>query len=284
MPRQYGARLGRDGLRALDPRAHGPLVAEGAGRRREAASSARSVIAEAHGLGPELCSRWLRTLSVVCDDLGEAQKRHRGGGEGQDVGAPLRGQMHPETVAAAAGLVHTMRLALHPVVPELRELAAIWPTMSEAERKVQIEVVKRFIQRRNDLSPAEVEMLDKITAEPQGVQAVLPPPEPKADTTELAKVMAELDALVGLREVKAEFKRLASVLQVEEMRRAAKLDGRARAPTTSSFSARPAPARRRSRGCSGGSSSRSACSRKGRWSRSIAAASSPATSARPRSR
>jgi len=58
---------------------------------------------------------------------------------------------------------------------------------------------------------------------------VLPPPEAKADKAELAKVMAELDALVGLREVKAEVRRLASVLQVEEMRRAAGLAVAARA-------------------------------------------------------
>src|SRR6185503_11937493 len=100
---------------------------------------------------------------------------------------PLRGQMHPETIAASAGLVRTMRLALHPVIPELRELAAIWPTLSEAERKVQIEVVKRFAFRRKDLSPADVERLGKVTIEPNGVAAALPPPEPKADKTELAK-------------------------------------------------------------------------------------------------
>jgi hypothetical protein len=116
-----------------------------------------------------------------------------------------------------------MRLALHPVVPELRALAPIWPTMTEGERKVQLEVIKRFIQRRNDLSSTEVELLDRISIEPQSIQKVLPAPEVKADKDELAKVIAELDELVGLREVKAEFRRLASVLQVEEMRRAAGL-------------------------------------------------------------
>jgi Cdc6-like AAA superfamily ATPase len=186
-------------------------------------------LAETHGLGPEICARWLRTLSVVCDDLGEAQRAIDAAEKAHALSAPLRGRMHPETIASAAGLVHAMRLALHPVVPELRGLATIWPSMSEAERKVQIEVVKRFIQRRRDLSPAEIDRLAKITVEPQGVQMVLPPPEAKADKAELAKVMAELDALVGLRAVKAEFRRLASVLQVEEMRRAAGLTVAARA-------------------------------------------------------
>ena len=180
-------------------------------------------LAEAHCLAADVCSCLLRTLSVVCDDLGEAQRAIEAAEKAKTVATRLRGRVHSDAVAAATGLVHTMRLALHPVVPELRALSTIWPTMTEGERKVQLEVVKRFIQRRNDLSPAEVEMLDKVTAEPQAVQKVLPPPEVKADTTELAKVMAELDALVGLRECKAEFKRLASVLQVEEMRRAAGL-------------------------------------------------------------
>ena len=87
-------------------------------------------IAATKGLGPELSSRWLRTLCVVWDDLGEAQNAIDAAEKAHALSAPLRGQMHPETIAAAAGLVRTMRLALHPVLPELRELAAIWPTMS----------------------------------------------------------------------------------------------------------------------------------------------------------
>jgi hypothetical protein len=167
-------------------------------------------LAEAHGLAADVCSRWLRTLSVVCDDLNEAQRAIEAAEKARDVSTRLRGKVHADAVAAASGLVHVMRLALHPVVPELRALAPIWPTMTEGERKVQLEVIKRFIQRRNDLSAAECEMLDKITIEPQGVQKVLPPPEVKADKDELAKVIAELDTLVGLREVKGEFRRLAS--------------------------------------------------------------------------
>src|SRR5688572_24819734 len=151
------------------------------------------VISESQGLGPELSSRWLRTLCVVWDDLGEAHKAIAAAEKAHALSAPLRGQMHPETIAAAAGLVRTMRLAIHPVGPELRELAGIWPTLSEAERKVQIEVLKRFVHRRKDLSPEDIERINKITIEPQGVAAVLPPPEPKADKAELAKVMAELD-------------------------------------------------------------------------------------------
>ena len=180
-------------------------------------------LAEANGLGPDIVSRWLRTLSVVCDDLNEAQRAIDAAEKARTASAKMRGKVHSDSVAAAAGLVHTMRLALHPVVPELRALAPIWPTMTEGERKVQLEVIKRFIQRRNDLSNADVEVLDRLSIEPQSIQKVLPAPEAKADKDELAKVMAELDALVGLREAKAEFKRLASVLQVEEMRRAAGL-------------------------------------------------------------
>ncbi|HTN27510.1 MAG TPA: AAA family ATPase, partial [Burkholderiales bacterium] len=180
-------------------------------------------LAEAHGLGADIVSRWLRTLSVLCDDLGEAQRAIDAAEKARTVSTRMRGKVHSDSVAAAAGLVPTMRLALHPIVPELRALAPIWPTMTEGERKVQLEVIKRFIQRRNDLSAAECEMLDKITIEPASIQKVLPPPEARSDKEELAKVIAELDALVGLREVKAEFRRLASVLQVEEMRRAAGL-------------------------------------------------------------
>jgi stage V sporulation protein K len=180
-------------------------------------------LAEAHGLGADIVSRWLRTLSVLCDDLGEAQRAIDAAEKARTVSTRMRGKVHSDSVAAATGLVPTMRLALHPIVPELRALAPIWPTMTEGERKVQLEVIKRFIQRRNDLSAAECEMLDKITIEPASIQKVLPPPEARSDKQELAKVIAELDALVGLREVKAEFRRLASVLQVEEMRRAAGL-------------------------------------------------------------
>jgi stage V sporulation protein K len=180
-------------------------------------------LAEAHGLGADIVSRWLRTLSVLCDDLGEAQRAIDAAEKARSVSTRMRGKVHSDSVAAATGLVPTMRLALHPIVPELRALAPIWPTMTEGERKVQLEVIKRFIQRRNDLSAAECEMLDKITLEPASIQKVLPPPEARSDKQELAKVIAELDSLVGMREVKAEFKRLASVLQVEEMRRAAGL-------------------------------------------------------------
>ena len=186
-------------------------------------------LAEANGLGPDIVSRWLRTLSVVCDDLNEAQRAIDAAERARTVATKMRGKVHSDAVAAAAGLVHTMRLALHPVVPELRALAPIWPTMTEGERKVQLEVIKRFIQRRNDLSSADVDVLDRLSIEPQSLQKVLPPPEVKADKEELAKVIAELDSLVGMREVKAEFKRLASVLQVEEMRRGAGLKVASRA-------------------------------------------------------
>jgi Cdc6-like AAA superfamily ATPase len=180
-------------------------------------------IAEESNLGPDICSRWARTLSVVWDDLGEAQRAIDAAEKARAVSAPMRGKMTPEAIAASAGLAHTMRLALHPVVPELRALAEIWPSMTESERKVQIEVVKRFIERRRDLSADDIERLKNVTVDPDGVHKVLPPPEPKADPGELAKVLTELDALVGLPAVKAEFRRLASVLQVEEMRRAAGL-------------------------------------------------------------
>ena len=180
-------------------------------------------LAEKHELGPDLCTRWLRTLCYLRDDLGHAEKAVATAQRAQTLAAPIRGQMHPETLAGIHGLVHTMRVGLHPVEPELRALAAFWPSMSEGTRKVQLEVLQRFPQRRKDLSPKDIEWLGKLTAEAGGVQAALPPPDPQADPAELAKVLAELDALIGLREVKAEFHRLASVLQVEEMRRAAKL-------------------------------------------------------------
>ena len=148
-------------------------------------------LAEANGLGPDIVSRWLRTLSVVCDDLNEAQRAIEAAEKARTVSTKMRGKVHSDSVAAAAGLVHTMRLALHPVVPELRALAPIWPTMTEGERKVQLEVIKRFIQRRNDLSSAEVEILDRLSIEPQSILKTLPPPEAKADKEELAKVLAE---------------------------------------------------------------------------------------------
>jgi Cdc6-like AAA superfamily ATPase len=180
-------------------------------------------IAEKHQLGADVATRWLRTLCYVRDDLAQPEKAIATAEKAQVIAEPIRGQLHPETVAGIHGLVHTMRIGIHPVLPELRALATFWPSMSEGTRKVQLEVLQRFPRRRKDLSPRETEWLGKVTAEAQGVAAVLPPPEPKADAAELKKVLAELDALIGLREVKAEFHRLASVLQVEEMRRAAKL-------------------------------------------------------------
>lgn len=176
-------------------------------------------LAETHALAPEIRVRWLRNLSFVRDDLGQAQPAIAAA----EKANALTARLSAEVIANTAGLVHTMRIAIHPVLPELRELAKIWPSMGEGWRKSELQVLQRFIQRRKDLSPAEIECLKKITVEPQGVQAVLPPPEAKADPAELAKVLAELDTLIGLREAKAEFHKLASVLQVEEMRRAAKL-------------------------------------------------------------
>lgn len=180
-------------------------------------------IAESEGVAPEQRSTWCRTLSVVYDDLAQAQKAIDSAEKAHALITPLAGRVHPQTLAATGGLFRTMRCGVHPIVPELRELATIWPSMNEPERKVQLVVLQRFVHRRKDLSKADAERLQKITAEPQSIQAVLPPPEPKADKTELAAVLAELGALVGLREVKAEVNRLSAVLQVEEMRRAAGL-------------------------------------------------------------
>jgi tetratricopeptide (TPR) repeat protein len=176
-------------------------------------------LAEKHGLDADIRVRWLRNLSFTRDDLGQAQPAIAAA----EKALGLCGGLHHEVIANTTGLVHTMRVAVHSVPTELRELAKIWPSMTQGWRESEIAVLKRFALRRKDLSQEEIGWLKKITAEPKGVEAVLPPPEAKADLAELAKVLAELDSLVGLREVKAEFKRLASVLQVEEMRRAAKL-------------------------------------------------------------
>ena len=186
-------------------------------------------LAELHGFAPELRARWNRTLCVTCDDIGAAQRALDAALRANEISQGLRGSMDPGTIATAEALVHTMRAGLFAVVPELRELASIWPKLSEVERKLQLESLQRFAQRRTDLPPEEVELLGKLTAEPQGIAGVLPPPEPKADAAELAKVLAELDALVGLRDVKAELHRLTAMLQVEEMRRAAGLPVGARA-------------------------------------------------------
>jgi Cdc6-like AAA superfamily ATPase len=189
-------------------------------------------LAETHGLSAEICAPWIRLLSYIWADVGEAQRAIDAAEKAHTLAVSLRGRINPESIASYAALVYTMRIALHPLLPELRKLATVWSQVLEAERKVQLEVLKRYIQRRRDLTPDEVERIEKITADPQGVQKVLPPPEAKSDKAELAKVMAELDALVGLREVKAEVKRLAAVLQVEEMRRAA---GLAVAPRANHF-------------------------------------------------
>jgi SpoVK/Ycf46/Vps4 family AAA+-type ATPase len=180
-------------------------------------------LAESHGLNAEIQAPWIRLLSYVWADLGEAQPAIDAAEKAHGLAVSLHGRLNPESIASYAGLLHVMRIALHPVVPELRKLATIWPGITEDTRKVQLEVLKRYIQRRRDLTPDEIDMLTKITFDAKGVQMVLPPPEATADPAELAKVLAELDALVGLHAVKSEFRRLASVLQVEEMRKAAGL-------------------------------------------------------------
>jgi len=50
-------------------------------------------LAEAHGLGPDIVSRWLRTLSVVCDDLNEAQRAIDAAEKARTVSTRMRGRL-----------------------------------------------------------------------------------------------------------------------------------------------------------------------------------------------
>ena len=60
-------------------------------------------LAEAHGLAADVCSRWLRTLSVVCDDLNEAQRAIEAAEKARDVSTRLRGKVHSDAVARPPG-------------------------------------------------------------------------------------------------------------------------------------------------------------------------------------
>ena len=84
----------------------------------------------------------------------------------------------------------------------------------------------------------------------------LPPSRP------IEELLAELDALIGLDHVKAEVRRLTSLLQVQQLRAERGLP-RSRPATTSCSPATPAPARPPSPACSARSTARSASSSKG---------------------
>ena len=171
----------------------------------------------------EVRARWLTTLAVVCDDLGASEAAIDAAVRVDDLTEALRSTLSAEAIAARRALVRTMRCGAHPVLPELRALAELWPRLTEGERSVQVAILKRFSTRREDISDEERTMLGNATGEPDGIAAALPPPEPVADPDALAGVLAELDALVGLDEVKAEVRRLAAILQVETMREEAGL-------------------------------------------------------------
>ncbi|MBK9384878.1 MAG: hypothetical protein IPN34_08695 [Planctomycetes bacterium] len=217
-------------------------------------------IGEAEGVPADVRARWLTTLAVLRDDLNEPAKAIEAAERTQALSAELKSSLTSETLDARACLVHVMRVGLHPIVAELRRIADIWPRLTEGERKVQVDILKRFANRRSDQPKELLERLARATFEPDSIQKLLPPPEPQADPVALAAVIAELDGLIGLGEVKAEVKRLAAVLQVEQMRRKAGLPVVARA-SHFVFLGLPARGRRRWRGCSGACSKRSASSR-----------------------
>ncbi|MBL8898831.1 MAG: AAA family ATPase [Planctomycetes bacterium] len=186
-------------------------------------------IGEAEGVPADVRARWLTTLAVLRDDLNEPAKAIEAAERTHALSAELKTSLSRETLEARACLVHVMRVGLHPIVAELRRIAEIWPRLTEGERKVQVDILKRFANRRSDQPKELLERLGRATFEPDSIQKLLPPPEPDADPAALAAVIAELDGLIGLGEVKAEVKRLAAVLQVEQMRRKAGLPVVARA-------------------------------------------------------
>ena len=110
-------------------------------------------------------------------------------------------------------------------------------------------------------------------------------PRPRRAAAEPARpieeLLAELDALVGLDAVKAEVRRLSSLLQVQALR-AERGCRRSRPATTSCSPATRAPARPPWPGCSRRSTAASASCRRATWWRPTAPTSSPGSSARRR--
>ena len=105
--------------------------------------------------------------------------------------------------------------------------------------------------------------------------AAKPEPEPKTLAEEL---LAELDALIGLADVKAEIHRQVAVLRVEGLRTKAGLRVADHHPAPGLRRQSRAPARRRWPGWSAASTARSGCSARASWSRSTAPSWWPATS------
>lgn len=180
-------------------------------------------IGEVEGVPAEVRARWLTTLAVLRDDLNQPQPAISAAERTHALSAELKANLSRETLDARACLVHVLRVGVHPIVPELRRIADFWPRLTEGERKVQVDILKRFANRRTDQPKEILERLAQASFEPDSIQKLLPPPEPEADPAALAEVIAELDSLVGLAEVKAEVKRLAALLQIEQMRRKAGL-------------------------------------------------------------
>ncbi|MEZ5100782.1 MAG: AAA family ATPase [Thermoleophilia bacterium] len=190
---------------------------------KEGLRRAIAIAEQRDAIAPEVRARWWTTLAVVCDDAGDAAGAIEAAAAVHGMSPELGTRISREVVAGRESLLHTMRCGVHPVLPELRAIAALWPTLTEGERKVQVEILNRFATRRTDVSTEERELLRRLTPEPDGIAKALPPPPAQADPALLREVLAELDALVGLEEVKGEVHRLADVLQVEEMRREAGL-------------------------------------------------------------
>ena len=142
---------------------------------------------------------------------------------------------------------------------------------------------------RRDAGPAATEPVIQSSGDSDGEE---PPatdgaPVPLASSKRpgrLQKMLSELDALIGLAEVKVAVRRLIAVHLLNCRTRAAPACPRRARACTSSSPATRAPARPRSPGSSAGCTAASAWSARASSSRSRGPISSRATSARPRSR
>ena len=103
------------------------------------------------------------------------------------------------------------------------ELARTVCAIDSAPSPVKLVALDQFRTRlQKAMDDAGVGTARAATPEAAAAAATAPPPE-AAPPRPLAEVMAELDALIGLRDVKAEVRRVTDLIQVENLRKDRKL-------------------------------------------------------------
>jgi hypothetical protein len=194
------------------------------GRRTEEgykAAHEAAALAVMLSLAASRMAYWFTLEAALADDLGRAFEAVEAARS--SYAWSQRDSSDPAYAQSRRTLLIVMGLGTDAIGPALRELAPLWPKLSQADRDDQSRSIRRQAIRRTDLPEADRDRLAAIDATPDSVARAAPPPTPEPDDAALQAALADLDELVGIEAVKTEVRRLVALLRVRRMRVAAGL-------------------------------------------------------------